>query len=269
MEDFRDKVVVITGAGSGIGRALALALRAEGAVLALNDWNEEALLTTVEQCGQVGLWQQFDVSDRAAMEAFAGRVAADLGRVDLVINNAGLAPPRRLTEAQGLAEYERVIGVNMWGVIYGSLAFLPYLRQQPNAGLVNISSVFGLMGYPRQSPYCISKFAVRGFTETLRIESRGTGLYVACVHPGGIRTNIVRHMQGEAATDHQQLVSEFERAARTTPERAAAVILRGIRRRRQRILIGADARVIDWVTRLFPGSYEKILLRSWRADRPT
>lgn len=267
MRDFRGKVVVITGAGSGIGRALARAFSAEGAILALNDWNSSELATTVELCGEVGLWRAFDVSQREQIEDFAREVMAQFGRVDLLINNAGIAPPRRLADEQSLADYERVININLWGVIYGSLAFLPFLRQRPDAGLLNISSVFGLMGYPRQSPYCVSKFAVRGFTETLRIECRGTGLYIGCVHPGGIRTNIVRNITGEPAAEQQQLAREFDRAARTTAEQAAATILRGIRRRKPRILIGFDARIIDWVTRFFPNRYENILLRRWRADR--
>lgn len=266
MREFNERVVVITGAGSGIGRELATQLAARGAVLALNDWSEAALTETWEQLPETarGLRAVFDVGDRTATEAFAQRVRRALGRVDVVINNAGISIRQAPVTHLDVEDFERVLGVNLWGVIYGSLAFLPHLRERPGGSLVNISSVFGLMGFPGSGPYNVSKFGVRGFTETLRVELRGTDLHVACVHPGGIKTNIVRNADIADAREKERLLRTFDRNAPTTAARAASVVIRGIERRNPRILIGRDARFIDRVTRLLPASYERILARWWR-----
>ncbi len=269
MKDFNDKVVVITGAGSGIGRELALQLGKRGAVLALNDWTEAGLDETWEQLPENarGLKDNFDVGDRAAVEKFAHQVHQDLGRVDVVINNAGLSIEQKPVIYTTVEDFEKVLRVNLWGVIYGSLAFLPYLRERRGSSLVNISSVFGLFAFPGSGPYNVSKFGVRGFTETLRVELRGTGIHIGCVHPGGIKTNIVKNVEMADAKAKERLMSTFDKQARTTAEEAAKVIIRGIERRNPRILIGSDARFVDKITRLLPASYERVLARWLKPER--
>jgi len=263
MQDFKNKVVVITGAGSGIGRELATQLAKKGAILALNDLREADLTTTWDSLPEPaqGYMKAFDVGDRNAVENFATAVRKALGRVDMVINNAGFTLAINPIIHSEVEDYERVLRVNLWGVIYGSLAFLPHLREHGAGCLVNVSSVFGLMGFPGQAPYNVSKFAVRGFTETLRVEMRGTGLRVVCVHPGGIRTNIAKNAEGgdQAATD--RFAKRFEKMAKTTAAEAASVIINGVQRGKTRIPIGGDARFIDRITRLMPASYERVLQR--------
>lgn len=263
MPNFQQKVVVITGAGSGIGQELAWQCAAQGAILALNDWKAEALDQTWETLPPAarGYREVFDVGDRAAVEAFAEKVRKALGRVDVVINNAGMSLPPKAIIHTVVEEYEKVMRVNLWGVIYGSLAFLPALRERPGGTLVNISSVFGLMGYPGSGPYNVSKFGVRGFTETLRVEMRGTGLNVVCVHPGGIKTNIANNIEFTDQRDRERFARNFERQAKTTSAQAAAIILRGLDKGKSRITIGPDATYIDRMTRLLPARYETVLAR--------
>ncbi|MEM6769521.1 MAG: SDR family oxidoreductase [Bacteroidota bacterium] len=269
MQNFRNKVVVITGAGSGIGQELAMQFASRGAVLALNDWNAEALSDTWELLPESarGVQAAFDVGSREAVAAFAANVRADLGRVDVVINNAGMSLPQQPIIYSDVEAYEQVLQVNLWGVIYGSLSFLPALREGDGGCLVNVSSVFGLMGFPGSAPYNVSKFGVRGFTETLRVEMRGTNLQVVCVHPGGIRTNIAKNIKYDDPEEHARFVQQFERQAPTMPDQAAAVIIRGIEKGKSRITIGKDASFIDKITRLMPETYERILAKWLKPDR--
>lgn len=269
MKQFANKVAVITGAGSGIGRELANQLAAKGAILALNDWNADSLNETWEVLPEAsrGLQSAFDVGDRAAVEAFAKNCREKLGRVDIVVNNAGMSVRQMPVIHSEIESYERVLQVNLWGVIYGSLAFLPYLREHDGSSLVNVSSVFGLMGFPDSAPYNVSKFGVRGFTETLRVEMKDTPLHVACVHPGGIRTNIARNVEITDDKERDRFIKTFESQAPTTAPQAAATIIRGIERRKKRILIGKDAYFIDRITRLLPASYERILARWLKSDQ--
>jgi butyryl-CoA dehydrogenase len=264
MQNFKDKVIVITGAGSGIGQELAMQFAAKGAILALNDLKEETLAETWEiiPAEARGYMEAFDVGDRTAVENFAASVGKALGRVDVVINNAGFTLAINPIIHSEVEDYERVLRVNLWGVIYGSLAFMPHLRTQKESCLVNISSVFGLMGFPGQAPYNVSKFGVRGFTETLRVEMRGTGLQVVCVHPGGIKTNIARNAEGGDEAANARFVKTFDKNAKTTAAEAANIIITGIERGKTRIPIGADARFIDKITRLMPASYERILSKN-------
>lgn len=263
MKDFKGKVVVVTGAGSGIGRELALQFAAKGGILALNDWNKEALAETWDMLPEEaqGHTVAFDVGDRRQVEDFAATVRKSLGRVDVVINNAGMSLPPNPVIYSEVEEYEKVLRVNLWGVIYGSLAFLPHLREEKGGCLVNVSSVFGLMGFPGAAPYNVSKFGVRGFTETLRVEMRGTNLQVVCVHPGGIRTNIANNVEFKSEKEKERFVRNFEKSSPTTAKQAAEVIIRGIERGKNRVTIGGDARFIDRVTRLLPASYERILAK--------
>ena len=262
---FKDKTVVITGAGSGIGQALALLFAREGAFVAISDVNESNLAETeklARATGAAGVHSRIlDVSNREAMFAYAEDVGAAHKSVDVVINNAGLTVVANFANG-ALDDFYRVMDVNFNGVVYGSKAFLPYL-QLSSGSLVNISSVFGFFGVPTQSAYCASKFAVRGFTESLWIEMKDSGVHIACVHPGGIKTNIARNAKITENLDEADgdPGDQFEKAARTTPDRAAEVIVDGIRKRKSRILIGGDARVLSLLSRLFPVSYKSVLSR--------
>lgn len=265
MKDLSGKTVVITGAGSGIGRALAHRLAGEGALLALADLNEIGLAETYQTLpvrpAQVNTYK-LDVSDRQAVYAFADQVHADFGQVDVVINNAGVALSQTV-EDMTYEDFRWLMDINFWGVVYGSKAFLPALKRRPQATIINLSSVFGLIAVPTQSAYNASKFAVRGFTEALRQELSGTTVRALCVHPGGIKTNIARNARfyrapgGESEPD--RTAANFDKIARTTADEAAATIIKSLKSGRERVLVGADAHVIDWIQRLFPEAYTKLL----------
>ena len=239
MKSLKNKVVVITGAGSGIGQALALQVARMGGQLAINDWNQKALLATKEQIlqegGSVSLHRAFDVSNRALVYQFAEEVASTCGQVDVVINNAGIALPMQSIEATSYEDYERVININLWGVIYGSKAFIPILKKRPEAAVVNVSSIFGAIGYYHQGPYVTTKFAVRGFTETLRQELSRSKIQVSVVMPGGINTNIVRNIDLPDSEEKKRLVDGFAKQAKTSPEKAAQQIITGIQKKKRRI----------------------------------
>lgn len=259
-------VAVITGAASGIGRALAARLAREGiAGLALSDANEEGLRETVSMISaEIPITTHvFDVSDREAVEKFAADVLKEHGRVTHLINNAGVGLVgefRHLT----IEDFEWLMGINFWGVVYCTKAFLPTLLEQDVAHIVNVSSVFGFIAPSEQTAYCSSKFAVRGFTESLRHELVDTNVSVSCVHPGGIKTNIARNSRVGANTPaewKQQGVKFFDKVARTSPETAAEVIVQGIKSKNPRILIGSDAVGISLFSRLFPKRYLGIIER--------
>ncbi len=267
MKDFGDKVCVITGAGSGIGQALALELAGRGARLAISDINAENVATTAEQARARGAEVEdhtLDVASREAVYEHAESVAQRFGAVNLVINNAGVALAKDALDTP-IQDYEWIMGINFWGVLYGSQAFLPRLIESGDGYLVNISSVFGLFAVPGQSGYNAAKFAVRGFTEALRQEMlmAGQPVGVSCVHPGGIQTNIARDARSDKNTS-QELDDAFKKVARTTPASAARTILRGVERRRARILVGADAHALDAMTRLLGAGYQGLV---WRATK--
>ncbi|NJB87226.1 butyryl-CoA dehydrogenase [Lewinella marina] len=268
MKDFQGKVVVITGAGSGIGREMALQLAGCGAVLALNDVKEAELEETWAALPDLarGLRRTFDVGERLAVQDFANAVKDQLGRVDVVVNNAGFSVRPQPVIYSRVEDYERTLKVNLWGVIYGSLAFLPYLREQSDSSLVNVSSVFGLYAFPGTGPYNVSKFGVRGFTETLRVEM-GDRMHVCCVHPGGIATNIHRNVEIDDPAERERFIRTFDKRAHTTAAEAAQQIIRGIERRDPRVLIGRDAYWVDKITRLLPARYERLLTRWLDRDR--
>lgn len=262
MYALKDKVAVITGAGSGIGRALAQVLAQKGCRLALADINEASLKETAATLSVEAITQKLDVADRAAVYAFAGRVKQQFGTAHVVINNAGVAVSQTVNDLSW-EDFEWLMGINFWGVAYGTKAFLPMLLAQNDGAIVNISSVFGIIGVPTQSAYNAAKFAVRGFTEALRHELKDTGVRAISVHPGGIKTNIARasrfYQDPLGNSDHASMAARFDRLARTTPESAAATIVRGIEKGSPRVLIGADAVLIDKIQRLMPERYNAVM----------
>ena len=261
---FDGKVCVVTGAASGIGRALARNLAASGAVLALSDVNEEGLDETVRMIGGANRHKvdRLDVSDAEAIKAYAPAVEAALGPADYLFNVAGLA---RVGDFRNTPEdsFEIVMDVNFYGVVRMTRAFLEQLIQT-RGGLVNISSIFGIIGFPGQAEYCASKFGVRGFSEVLSMELAEHGVSVSCVHPGGVKTNVARN----AVVDHMedgvtkaQMDANFDANAPTSAERAAEIILDGAARGKQRIIVGPDARFMQFWNRLFPTRYRKFVVK--------
>ncbi len=263
MKSFKDKVAVVTGAGSGIGQALALALARQGAELAISDIHEHNVAETAAQCAALGAKVQhfrLDVGKREAIYAHADEVAKNFGRVNLVINNAGVAVNATVRELSD-ADFEWLMDINFWGVIHGTRAFLPHLTASGDGHVVNISSIFGMIGVPKQSAYNAAKFAVRGFTEALRqemmIERAPVG--VSCVHPGGVRTNIAKAARKGASDANRDLGVLFEKLAKTTPAKAADIILAGVKRNEARIFVGADAKLLDFMQRVLGSAYQKII----------
>jgi len=257
MKVLAKKTAAITGAASGIGRALALNLAGEGCNQALADIDESGLKETA---GLIGAavnvsTHVVDVARHEQVLGFAEEAARYHGGVDLVINNAGVALGDFL-ETVPLEDFQWLFGINFWGVVHGTMAFLPYLRKRPEGHIVNISSMNGIIPNPNNGPYCAAKFAVKGYTETLAQEMHGTNIRVSCVHPGGIKTNIAHNARFNRAMfslTKEKSVSIYEKEIfRTTADRAAKVIIAGIKRNKRRILIGADAKVLDLLTRLFP-----------------
>lgn len=268
MRTLQDQVVVVTGAGSGIGRALALQLAAQGARLALCDVNSEQLQKTVDIAGAHGVKvysASVDVSNRDAVQTFADNVERALGKASVIINNAGVALAQTV-EHMNRRDFEWVLNINFYGVVNGCEAFLPHLKSQKDAHIVNISSIFGIIGVPSQSAYNASKFAVKGFTEAMRQELKVSHpqIHVTCVHPGGIKTNIVRNGRMEddmfgKAVNAGKMASDFDRMAQTSAEEAARQIVRAIEKNQKRLLIGGDAKALDLMQRLLPNHYDTVL----------
>lgn len=274
MKTLSGKLIAITGAASGMGRSLALECVRRGADVAIVDIDEKGVEETAARARSSRLGARVDAAkldcgDRDAIYAWAKRVDEKLGGADAIVNNAGVslsASVEKMTDA----DFHWLFDINFWGVVNGTRAFLPQLRQKPDAHVVNISSVFGLIGVPTQSAYCAAKFAVRGFSESLRQELAGSSIHVSCVHPGGIKTEIVkrgRHYEDAtgADADTEAAAADFEKMARTTADDAARVILRGMLKNEPRILIGADARAIDTMARLAPRGYDAIIGRALAA----
>ncbi len=257
MKNLANKVAAVTGAASGIGRALAVNLAAEGCHLALADIDETGLKGTAESVGtkvKVST-HRVDVSDRRQVYHFAEETIRFHDGVDMIINNAGVALGDFL-ETVPMEDFEWLMGINFWGVVYGTMAFLPFLKKQPEGHVVNISSINGILTNPNNGPYCSAKFAVKGYTEALAQEMHGTTIRVSCVHPGGIKTNIARNTRFNRAMyslGRENSIRLYEEELfKTTSDDAAKIIIHGIKRNKRRIMVGTDAKVIDLITRLFP-----------------
>ncbi|NWD05092.1 SDR family NAD(P)-dependent oxidoreductase [Pseudomonas gingeri] len=273
MKTFDAKVAAITGAGSGMGRALAIALAREGCHLALADKNAQGLEQTQALARAAALLplritsQVLDVADRVAMFDWAAATAAEHGSINLIFNNAGVALSSTI-EGMSLEDLEWIIGINFWGVVHGTQAFLPYLKQSGDGHVINTSSVFGLFAQPGMSGYNASKFAVRGFTEALRqeLDLMDDGVSATSVHPGGIRTDIARstrisdNVKGLLIENEQQARADFEKLFITSAEQAARVILQGVRKNRRRVLVGRDAHALDLLVRLLPAAYQALVV---------
>lgn len=276
MKTFDGRVAAITGAGSGIGRALAKDLARRGAHLALADIDEVGLAETVTQCEGVGVKvtsQHLDVADRDALYAWADQVVADHGKVNLIFNNAGVSLAATI-EGMSDEDFEWLMNINFWGVVHGTKAFLPHLKAAGEGHVVNLSSVFGLISVPSQAAYNAAKFGVRGFTDALRMELDMANCGVSCttIHPGGIKTNIARNGRMDAsalgiAGSAEAAWDDFDKVAMTTPDKAARQILAAVKRDRRRALVGPDAKVIDLVSRLPAGLYQRVLVRGAKRRR--
>jgi NAD(P)-dependent dehydrogenase (short-subunit alcohol dehydrogenase family) len=256
------RTAVITGAASGIGRALALRLARHDCPVAIFDWDEHGLEETAGMIDGPVFARKLDVRDRGAQMALAAEVADWAPKpIGTVFNNAGVTVSQTASGAP--EDDEWVIDVNFWGVVHGTRAYLPILQRQDFGAIVNTSSVFGLVGWPTQSAYCASKAAVKGYTESLRHELRGTGVTAIAVHPGGIATNIVVnarfHVDDRGNTDHEALKQDFMKVARTTPDKAAETIQKGLEKGKERILIGPDAALLSGLVRAMPVRYYNVI----------
>ncbi|OZG73897.1 acetoin dehydrogenase [Hahella sp. CCB-MM4] len=258
----KDKVVAITGAGSGIGAALADLCMNSGAIVALSDIKPDGAAERLKKSGARGVVEQLDVSSRDDVNAFVRQIEEQFGRIDMMINNAGVALSATVAE-MSVEDFKWVMDINFWGVVHGTQAVLPGMLSRDSGMIVNISSLFGLIGVPTQSAYNASKFAVRGFTESLRCELAETNVKTLCVHPGGIKTNIARNSRFcsgiDGGVDKSKAVQEFDRVARVSPEEAAQQIISAALKGKDRLLIGNDARVLDLVQRGFPVGYSRVL----------
>ncbi|MBI5260087.1 MAG: SDR family NAD(P)-dependent oxidoreductase [Burkholderiales bacterium] len=261
---FKDRSALVTGAGSGIGRATALALAGHGCHLALADLNAANLGRVADECAALGVRvsrHTLDVADRAAVAALPVAVQAEHGALHLLVNNAGVAAGGTFEQISE-ADFEWLFNINFWGVVRMTRAFLPLLKAAPEARIVNVSSVYGLISPPGQAAYSSSKFAVRGFSQALRHELAGSSVGVTVVHPGGVATEIARSARVPAGADPADIAARRARAdrmLRLPPARAAEIILRAVQRRQGRVLVGGDAKLLGLIERLMPVNHWRLI----------
>lgn len=266
MKNLKNKVAAVTGAGSGIGQALALNLAKEGCHLALSDVNEKGLKETLKMLKGFSInitHQVLDVSDKDAVYQWANKVVEEHGSVNMIFNNAGVALSGTVDDLS-IEDYKWIMDINFWGVVYGTKAFLPYLEKSGEGHVINISSVFGLTSQPLMSGYNASKFAVRGFTESLRqdLELTGSNVTTTCIHPGGIKTNIAKSARMSKSVETVTGIktanasSAFEKFFTHTADTAAKTILKGVKKNDRRVLIGLEARMLDGMVRVLPTGYQ-------------
>ncbi len=264
MSSFEGKVAVITGAGSGIGRALALNLAERGAKLALSDVDLTGLEETVRLVQQQGAEVKsdfLDVTQRETVLDYADSVKEHFGKINQIYNNAGIAYHGDVSESS-FKDIERIVDVDFWGVVNGTKAFLPYVQESGDGHIVNISSLFGLLAMPSQAAYNAAKFAVRGFSEALRIELliSKAPVKMTVVHPGGIKTAIARNATVAENYDQQSIAKFFDsKLAKTTPDQAAKIILKGVEKGKGRVLVGSDAIALDIFQRITGSKYQRVI----------
>ena len=270
MKDFKNKVAAITGAASGMGRTLALELARRGCHLALSDVNEKGLAETAAMAGKLGVkvtTAKINVAEREAVYAWADQVVRDHGKVNLIFNNAGVALGA-FAETVKPEDFQWIMGINFWGVVWGTQAFLPHLKRAGEGHIINTSSLFGLLSVPTQGTYNASKFAVRGYTEALRqeLDMANCGVSATCVHPGGIRTNIARTAKMDESMDRatggktEEARAKFDKLLNaTSAESAARQILGAVAGNKRRVLVGLDAKFLDKVVRLFGSWYQPMV----------
>lgn len=268
MKNFKNKVAAITGAGSGIGQQLALLLARQGCHLALSDVNQQGLAKTLELLKDTAVRvtiQQVNVAELKQVQGWARQVEQDHGSVNMIFNNAGVALASTV-EGASYDELEWIVGINFWGVVYGTKEFLPLIKKTGDGHIINISSLFGLTAQPTQSAYNATKFAVRGFTESLRqeLDMQNCGVSALCVHPGGIRTNIANTAKMNNSLlslgiNPEKSARNFNRLLRCPPEEAARQILEAVQKDKRRLLIGNDAKAIDLVQRVLPAGYQQVM----------
>src|SRR5689334_15516002 len=263
MRGFAGKVAVVTGAGSGIGQALAVELARSGASVAISDINTEGLADTEDRIKAIGApvkADRLDVTEREAFELYADAVKEHFGKVNQIYNNAGIAFAGDI-EVTEFKDIEKVMDVDFWGVVNGTKVFLPHLIESGDGHVINVSSIFGIFSVPGQAAYNAAKFAVRGFTEALRQEMALAKhpVKVTTIHPGGIKTGIARNMTAAEGIDVDELAKTFDKKlASTSPEKAAKIIMDGVRKNKARVLIGNDAKALDLIVRLTGSGYQKL-----------
>ena len=273
MKYFKNKVAVVTGAGSGMGRALAIGLAKRGALVAVCDVNQETLDETVKLLGNTqNKVSSFivDIADDQQIRDMAQQIRNEYGKINLLFNNAGVSVTNSV-EKMPLEDFEWLMNINFWGVVNGCRIFLPYFREVDDAHIINTSSIFGIIGVPSQAAYNASKFAVRGFTSALQQELMDTHIKVTCVHPGGVKTNIIRESRftplDNESPSKEEFIKSFNEFAGLTADQAADIILKGVSRKKKRILVGRDAIFVSILERLFPVSYPFITNRLFRLGR--
>lgn len=258
---FQNKHVLITGAASGIGRALAQYFDEQGAKLSLCDVDGQGLETLKSEIKRPGCIEPFDIAERERLLDYAQRVEKEQGPVDLLMNNAGVALFQSVKEFS-YEDMRWLMDINFWGMVNLSQALLPGMLQRNSGTIVNVSSIFGIVGYGCQSAYCASKFAIRGYTEAMQIDLQDTGVKAVLVHPGGVKTKIARSARLSLAEtglkSQDDLCRKFDKAAPTTAEQAARTIGEGLIRGRSRIMVGSDAKKMRTISRLLPDSYARV-----------